>query len=198
MFYSRGRGGSNVFVFLKLWRCTLPCRSALSSHSWPRFHIHHIWTVFFKQTHQPQPFSPPMMSPPARRAAKLLLRISYPYPPEKRGQGGRGVRNKERLFASWGEGTIWQQTVQEFSRQLQIKHFYYAAWRCLSSCYSAGLHLEERFFQADKTPFVLLGIKGAAWLDTTGENEPFIVEKNVNRMSRSILDVPLIRNSSCW
>lgn len=34
---------------LKLQCFTLTCRSALTSYSWPRFHIHHIWTVFLNK-----------------------------------------------------------------------------------------------------------------------------------------------------
>lgn len=36
--------------FLKLQCFVLTCRSALTSYSWPRFHIHHFWTGFFKHT----------------------------------------------------------------------------------------------------------------------------------------------------
>lgn len=90
MFYSGGREKKQCVFFLfclKLRCCTLPCRSALTSYSWPRFHIHHIWTVFFKQTHQPQPFSPPMMSPPTRRAAETPPSDFLSIPSRKAGAG---------------------------------------------------------------------------------------------------------------
>lgn len=86
---------------LKLQCLSLTCRSALTSYSWPRFHIHHFWTVYFKQTHTR-----------LRRSAHLWCHhehtertrnSSFGFPThslqKRRGWGGRGVRNKERLFA---------------------------------------------------------------------------------------------------